>query len=269
MKTRHSELLAAIEEHREVKLSRLVETTGASEATIRRDLQKLEDAGRVVRTFGGARMAPSRSLVDQAFGNRTLIMRRQKQAIAKAAMAFVQPGMMVALDAGTTAWHVARQLKTKAPLTVITSALAPLEELGNVHGITVFLVGGRYLPGDLSFMSAETVDSLQRFHADIAFVGFEALYNGRGAFSTSRAGAGVGAAVASCANRRVLVGDSSKFEASATYLIVQPDQIDTVITDDGVDATIRQQLIQEPYKVIYASLYNDRQKADIKDTDIA
>lgn len=253
MKPRHLELLAAIEEHGELKLSRLVDMTGASEATIRRDLQKLEDAGCLVRTFGGARMPPARSLLDQLFGKRTLHMRRQKQAIAKAAAALVSPGMMVALDAGTTAWHVARQLKGKAPLTVITSGLAPLEELGNVPGITIFLVGGRYLPNDLSFMSAETVESLQRFHADIAFVGFEALNNGRGAFSISRAGAGVGSAVASCANRRVLVGDSSKFGASAPYLIVQPDQIDTIITDDGVDATICQRLTQEPYKVIYVS----------------
>lgn len=253
MKTRHQTLLSAIAENREVKLSKLVKSTGASEATIRRDLLELEKAGRVVRTFGGARMAPARSLVEQAFGTRTLHMRRQKEAIARAAAELVEPGMVVALDAGTTAWHIARQLKTKAPLTVITSALAPLEELGNVPGITLYLVGGRYLPNDLSFMSAETVESLQRFHADIAFVGFEALNFGRGAFSTSRAGAGVGAAVASCGNRRVLAGDSSKFEASAPYLIAQPNQIDTVITDDGVDPAIRQRLIQEPYRVIYTN----------------
>ena len=258
MKPRHSKLLATIEEHREVKLSGLVKTTGASEATIRRDLQELEEAGHIVRTFGGAKIAPSQSLVGQAFGRRTLLMRREKQAIAKAAADLVQPGMMVALDAGTTAWHVAQQLKSKAPLTVITCALAPLEELGNVPGITIFLVGGRYLPKDLSFMSAETVNSLQRFHADISFVGFEALQHGRGVFSTSRDGAGVGAAMAGCGNRRVLVGDSSKFGASAPFIIVQPNQIDTVITDDGVDADSRRHLAQEPYRVIYASAEKEK-----------
>jgi len=49
------------------------------------------------------------------------------------------------------------------------------------------------------------------------------------------------------------VGDSQKFEASAPYLIVQPSQIDTVITDDGVPAAVRKRLVQEPYQVIYTS----------------
>ena len=253
MKSRHLELLAAIEKHREIKLSRLVETTGASETTIRRNIRELENAGRVIRTFGSVRMAPSQSLVEQIFSNRAQQMHLQKQAIAKEAAALVQPGMMVAIDAGSTAWYVARLLKTKAPLTVITSAIAPLEELGNIPGITFFLVGGRYLPENLSFMSADTVDKFQQIHADIAFVGFEALNCGRGAFGASRAGANVGAVIAGCANRRILVGDSSKIEASMPFLIVQPDQIDVVITDDGVDAKIRQQLTQEPYKMIYAA----------------
>ena len=254
MKPRHLSLLAAVEKHREVTLSRLVKTTGASEATIRRDLQELEGAGRIIRTFGGARMAPARSLVEQAFGNRSLPMRRQKQAIARAAAELVEPGMTVALGAGSTVWLVARELRAKAPLTVVTHALTPLEELGGVPGVTLSLVGGRYLPSDVCFISAETVSNLQSFHADIAFVGFSALNHGRGVFSTSRDGVGAGAAVASCANLRVLVGDSSKFEASAPYLILPPNEIDTVITDDGVDSAIRQQLIQEPYRVIYTSV---------------
>lgn len=252
MKSRHLIILTMIEEQREVKLADLLQSTGVSEATIRRDLHRLEADGRIARTLGGARVAPSRSLVDQAFGNRTLHMRRKKEAIAAAAAELVRPGMLVALDAGTTAWHVARKLKAKSPLTILTSALAPLEELGNVPGITIFLVGGRYLPQDLSFMSADTVESLQRFHADIAFVGFEAFDYGRGAFGTSRAGAGVGAAVAGCANRRVLVGDYTKFSATAQYLIVSPNQIDILITDNAVNNNIRQQLAQEPYEVIYA-----------------
>ena len=253
MKPRHLKLLAMVEKHREVKLAELLRVTGASEATLRRDLKKLEAEGHIIRTFGGARVAPLQSLVGLAFNNRVLNMRHEKQSIAEAAAELVEPGMMIALDAGTTAWHVARQLKSKAPLTILTVALAPLEELGNVPGITIFLVGGRYLPQDLSFMSAETVENLQRFHADIAFIGFESLNRGRGAFSSSRAGAGVGAAMSVCANRRILVGDSSKFEAEEPFLIVPPDQIDIVITDQAVDEKIRQQLRQEPYKVIYTT----------------
>ena len=61
------------------------------------------------------------------------------------------------------------------------------------------------------------------------------------------------AAVAGCANKRVLVGDYTKFEATAQYLIVPPHQIDILITDNAVSENMRRQLALEPYEVIYAA----------------
>jgi DeoR family fructose operon transcriptional repressor len=252
MKPRHQWILHLLEQNQEADLRTLVRALDASEATIRRDLDELENAGRIVRTFGGARIAPPRPLTDQVFGDRTLQMRREKQWIARAAAALVKPGMMVALDSGTTAWTVARELKEKTPLTILTVGLAPVEELGGVPGITIFLVGGRFLLENLSFVSADTVESLQHYRADIAFVGLHGLIPSEGAFSANRVGADVGAALSRCANRRVIVADHSKIGVSAPYLILPPQQIDTFVTDSDVPAKLRQALAKEPYEVIYA-----------------
>ncbi len=79
LKHRHRELLRCLENIGELDLVSLKQELNASESTIRRDLQVLEQEGLLVRTFGGARLAPHKSLVQLIFGDRTLEMLREKR----------------------------------------------------------------------------------------------------------------------------------------------------------------------------------------------
>jgi len=251
LKRRHRSLLQFLEQVGEADLGVLTGELEASESTIRRDLQTLEAEGLLVRTFGGARLAPHQSLVQLIFGKRTLERLQEKRWVARVAAELVEPGMVVALDCGSTVWHLARALRGKGPLTIITAGLAPLEELADVNGMTIQLVGGRFKLENLSFVAADTVENVKQFNADIAFIGVDSLVPGEGAFADSRVGSEIGAALASCADRRVVVTDHTKFDSSAPYPILPPSQIDTVVTDAKLDKKTRVRFSKEPYKLIY------------------
>lgn len=246
---RHRLLLSLLQERREVDLPSLVRELDVSETTLRRDLERLERAGQLVRTFGGARRLEPASLLARTFGEKQRSMQAEKERIARAAAALVEPGMIVALDSGTTIWRVAAALKEKAPLRILTSALAPVEELGSLDGFTIHLAGGKFRRENLDFTGTATVASYRELHADIAFVGADSYLPGRGAFSLDEASASVAAAVADCADRRVVVVDHTKFGARGCCLVIPSHRVDVLVTDDGLDASMRRRLVSEPYTI--------------------
>lgn len=238
VKSRRERLISLIEQRGELDLTVLVRELAVSEATLRRDLTVLEQAGRLARTFGGAKSVPPPSLVARTFGEKREHMRPEKERLANRAADLVEPGMVVALDSGTTIWRVAAALRSKAPLTVVTSALAPVEELGNVPGITLHLVGGRFRPENLDFIGTSAAARYQGFQADIAFVGADSFVPGKGAYSLDEESAAVASALAACASRTVLVVDRSKIDAKGYFLVAAANDIDEVITDADLPRTL-------------------------------
>ncbi|NMA42533.1 MAG: DeoR/GlpR transcriptional regulator [Oligosphaeraceae bacterium] len=129
---RQTKIFNYLQDVPEVSVAELVKLTGASEATVRRDLLNMEKEGLLVRTFGGARCAVQQSLVLRTFEHRSMLQHDQKLAIAAAAADLIKPGMTIVIDSGTTCWHFSAQLKLKEikPLRIITPALAVIETLG-------------------------------------------------------------------------------------------------------------------------------------------
>ena len=232
---RQGRLLAMLRERGEAGVAALCATLAVSEATVRRDLAALESAGRVVRTFGGARLAAEGSLLERTFGRKRQQMRREKEAIAREAARLVSPGMTLALDSGTTVWRVAAALKDKAPLTILTTALAAVEELGAVAGMSIFCTGGRFRPDNLDFVGPAAVAAFARLRADIAFVGGDGLRVGKGLYSADQESAAVLSAIGDCAARRVAVLDNTKIGAHGMFLGLPQDRIDYLVTDSGLD----------------------------------
>ena len=250
MNSRQKYLVKLLEEQGDMELGKMVEELGVSEATVRRDLHVLEEAGQLLRTLGGAKLLEPPSLVVRTFEEKWAYMRLEKERIARAAAEFVQPGMIVALDSGTTAWRVAAALKEKSPLTIVTAALAPIEELGSVEGITVHCVGGRFRLDNLDFVGYGAVAAVEELRADIAFLGADGFVAGKGAYSTDEASAALAGALARCADGRIVVTDHTKFAAKGHCLVVEATDLHCVITDAGLDKTTREALEADPYEVV-------------------
>ncbi|MBI3948290.1 MAG: DeoR/GlpR transcriptional regulator [Armatimonadetes bacterium] len=250
MNGRHIKLVHLLQERGEARIADLVGELGTSEATVRRDLTALEKAGLVSRTFGGARFLDPPSLVVRTFQQKRESMRAAKMRIGARAARLVEPGMSVALTAGTTTWCVAAALRSRAPLTVVTNAMPVIEELGAVEGVRLYCVGGRFNPTNLDFLGTDPAAAFRTFHVDIAFLGADSLIPGRGVFSESPRNAEVPRAMCESSRRSVVVADHTKYNARGTALTVTPDRIGCVIMDAGLDPEAREQLETEPYELI-------------------
>jgi DeoR/GlpR family transcriptional regulator of sugar metabolism len=249
MKPRHEALMKLLRERGELDIATMVSELDASEATIRRDLSRLDEAGLLTRKFGGARLLEPSSLVVQTFAQKRKLLRREKERIARRAAEFVKPGMSIAIDSGTTTWCVAAALKERAPLKVVTTALPVIEELGPVDDIEVICVGGRFNPLNLDFVGSEVVAEFAKFRTDIAFLGVDSLVPGRGAFAETQETAVIIRATAASADRKVVVMDHTKLGTPACFLGIASDDITCLVTDAGLSPKQRKTLEAEPYEL--------------------
>lgn len=249
---RLQEMLALLGQRAEMDVPTLAERLSVSEATIRRDLATLEKSGKLIRTFGGARLREESSLVARTFGEKRLYSRGEKEQIARAAAVLVEPGMVVALDTGTTVWRVAAALRGKGPLTILTSSLPVIEELGAVDANKIICAGGEFRAENLDFVGTATTTAFDRLRADIVFLGADSLIPGQGLFSMEQESANTIVILGRIADRRIVVADHSKFTKKGVYLALKQDDIGCVITDAGIDAETREQLSSAPYELIIA-----------------
>jgi DeoR/GlpR family transcriptional regulator of sugar metabolism len=252
MNQRQTDMIKLLEQEGELNIEALVKALSASEATIRRDLVTLEESGHLVRTFGGARIVTATSLVTSTFEQKRGTMRKEKEQIARKAAELVKPGMVIAIDSGTTAWRLAAALKDKTPLKVITSALAVFEELGAIEGISIFCTGGKFRLQNLDFVGASTIDAFKKLNADIAFFGADSMIPGRGAYSLDEQSSDVARAMVSVANVKVLLADHAKINSHGCFQVLSADEIDYMITDNGIDPDIKEKLEQGNCKLIIA-----------------
>jgi DeoR/GlpR family transcriptional regulator of sugar metabolism len=198
--------------------------------TIRRDLHKLEKAGQVIRTPGGARIARSFG-AEKTFVERLERMSDAKERIGCAAAALVVDGSSVALDSGTTTLYIARHLSRRKNLVVFTFSLAVLEELSDCDSVRLELTGGVYRPSSHDLIGNAAQETLLAISADIVFFGAAALSFDRGVMVNDP---DAQRALLRAGRRRILVLDSSKIGAEALYALCPVEQCDLIITDRGV-----------------------------------
>lgn len=244
---RQKKILDCLQENAELKVQELVELTGASIATVRRDLLEMEKKNLIVRTFGGIRAVNQKSLVARTFEQRAALQNPEKRRIAAAAAELVEPGMTIAIDSGTTCMNFAASLKNKAPLRIITSALAVIETLGGVPGMEINLVGGRFRLDNLDFYGALSINSFKQFHVDIAFTSCDALLPESGAYSHDQESAAISQAIAGCSSQVAVLCDSRKIGQGGAFLAFSPDMIGMIVTDAPDE-----RLTQSGYNVIVA-----------------
>jgi DeoR family glycerol-3-phosphate regulon repressor len=169
---RHRLILDRLAAEGAVAVGRLSAALDVSRETIRRDLQLLERAGRLLKRHGGA-VPIARVEPDESLRAKTNIEGKRRIGIHAAAM--VPDGASVILDSGTTARYVAEALAQRRGLTVITNDLGVCARLSRRHGIRLVLLGGAIQPHEEATLGADAVEMLGRYQADFAFVGAGAI----------------------------------------------------------------------------------------------
>ena len=167
-------ILDKLQAEKRVVVSELSQLYNVSEETIRRDLDKLEKEGLAIKSYGGAVINEDIS-IDLPFNVRKNQNVSGKQKMAEIAASLVNDGDHIFLDASTTAVFVAKALKGKERLTVITNSLEILLELADVSGWNIISTGGVMKEGYLAFLGSKTDESIRSYYVDKVIISCKAL----------------------------------------------------------------------------------------------
>ncbi|HLK23942.1 MAG TPA: DeoR/GlpR family DNA-binding transcription regulator [Caulobacteraceae bacterium] len=221
-----------------VSFKQLCDRLEASSATIRRDLERLDAEGLIERVRGGARLRngakplSSNRLVGAPFEENRFRHAEQKAAIGAAAARLCEPGEAVIIDGGTTTFQMCAHLEG-LNLQVLTNSLHIVGELLPQPGARVSVPGGAVFREQNIILSPFEDDGINRYHASKLFMGAAAI-GPRGLMQADVVLIQAEQKLMDKADRLIVLVDSSKFRASATFLVCPLGAIDTVITDEGV-----------------------------------
>jgi len=217
----------------DVSIENLADKFGVTIMTIHRDLDFLESNGEIIKTHGGATMA-KRFTFEFAFRGQQNKHHDCKKAIAVRAIKEVKDGDIIMLDTGTTTLEVARFLKVKKAITIITTSLAIVSELQFAEGIQVVFLGGYLRSGSPDMHGPLTEDNIEKFRADIAFVGADGVDREANTFTDNLEVANLSKRMAKNSSKVVVVSDSSKVCRESMVKVLSGADYDMLITDSGV-----------------------------------
>ena len=232
-----NEFCKLIENNGFVSVQDLMDTCGASESTVRRDLEFLDGIGQIRRTRGGAAFI-GESL--SAFEDRSRHASREKQAIAKAAAELIQPEETLILDGGTTTLEVARQLIGK-PYQIVTNSLPIANLLANQAGLELVLIGGYLYPKTGVALGPVAVASLKNINAHRLIMSVGGMTE-KGLFNSNALLVETERQMMQSADLVMVVCDSGKLGRSALSHLCGLDAIDHVVVDSGISSHWRRTL---------------------------
>ncbi|MGQ9504321.1 MAG: DeoR/GlpR family DNA-binding transcription regulator [Thermogutta sp.] len=228
---RRNQLLELIRTKRFATLEELAAALGVSESTIRRDVEALEQQGDARRIHGGVLYAGTSPKLAH-FDVRQPMRWEQKRAIAQKAVGLVSPGDTIILDGGTTTYEVARLL-LGLPIHVVTNSLPVANLFAPDPASDLVFVGGSVCPrtGVAQGPYAEAMIAGLRVRKAILSV---AAANDEGFFNNNVLLVETERAMMRAADEVIIVADSSKFGHRSLMHLCPLNEVDYIVTDDGL-----------------------------------
>ena len=228
---RQTHILQTLETAGSVGVSELAERFGVSRETIRRDLKALAETGRVNIVHGGAAGAAT---AEPSLAARNARNSQGKAAIGRKAAGFVEDGMTIVIDSGSTTSRLAAALAARTDLTaltVLTNSLPIASALCRARGVKVTMLGGEIDANDEAAFGIDAIAALAHFRVDIAFVGAGGI-SPEGDFTDySRLAAEQRRAMLACGEKAYVLADHSKFERRTPVRIQPAGNIAGLIVD--------------------------------------
>lgn len=219
--------------------------------TVRRDLTALERHGLLRRVHGGA-IPVERLGFEPGLQTRDATMAGEKDRIARVALAELPDEGAILLDAGTTTARLAEMLPTDRELTVVTNGLPIAMALVARPNVKVLTIGGRVRGRTLAMVDQWAMRVLSETYVDVAFLGANGISVERGLTTPDVAEAAVKRAMLRSARRAVVLADHTKVGNDCFARFGQLDEIDALLTDDGLDLVLAADLQAAGPRVVLA-----------------
>ena len=231
------EILQELLRSGEVLVDKLAKKLNVSPSTIRRSLSFLEQQGLLKRVHGGATSVepmlyePFRHV--SSFGEQEQNRAPEKRRIGLAAAEMVADGDVIAIGAGTTTTQVARSIRHRKGITVVTNAINIAMELSHQPDLKIIVTGGT-LSGDwFALVGPTAIASVGEIFVDKVFIGVDGINAERGLTTNYPEQAVIHRAMIRQARRKIVVADHNKIGLTGTALICQVSEMDLFITNKG------------------------------------
>lgn len=222
--------------------AQIAQLMDVSEETVRRLVKGLAKLGKVERVHGasyltGTDKAPkySGALEQNA---------AEKSKIARTALQFIEDGMTIFINVGSTTTYVAEQLRDRNSLVVVTNSISVVAALADHNGNRVFMAGGEIQSAERGTFGSSTQSFAQKFSYDAVIMGVDAISAKQGFLLNHQAEANLTGVISSQSNLTIVVADQSKFNGRAPMVACRPQDIRHLVTDAAPDAALEESLLE-------------------------
>lgn len=251
MNERQQKINDYIQTKNEVSLSALKKLVpDVSEMTIRRDLEVLENSGRIVRIHGGARSVKAiNMLVEDVFAKRSATNVDKKRIICEKALHYIEDNSSIYIDAGSTTMTLAEMMPDKN-LLISTCGLNIAAELLKQKNSRVNLFGGEVNKNSISTYGPGARAAMENINIDVAFIASTAFSEKNGFSCGNVYDCELKREILKKAKLRIMLMDSSKIGNMMPYTFAQAKDVDILITDNGISNELRSFFIDNGTEVL-------------------
>lgn len=249
---RQQYILKKLQETGSVLVADVSEELNCSTETIRRDLKELEIEHKLVRIHGGAYM-PEEHDKGVPISLREKIFKKEKQHIAKVAMAFIKKGDLIFLDHSTTCLALAQEIyNANMQIIIVTNSLNIIQMFNNVNCETrVLCLGGKLRPKTGAFVGQQPIECLKMYVAESCFISCPSISIDFGLTDNSNESANIRKQMLQRSRKKILILDHTKFQSDSDIVISELKNIDAIITNRELSSYWKDYLDNLNIKVYY------------------
>lgn len=244
---RQAYIIHQVNLHNKVLSADLSHHINVSDDTIRRDLQELAEAGKIIKVHGGA-LSPS--FHNGHHTSREVYSYQQKKIIAQKAISLIKDGMFVLTGGGTTIIELARALPASMHATFISGSIPAIFEYMNHPNIDVIVIGDKISKNSKITVGLEAISRIRQLKADLCFLGINALNLDSGVSDNDWDVVQIKKAMVESSQKLVCLTIAEKINSQQPIQVCDTSKINTLITELPPDDPLLEPYVQAGIKVL-------------------
>lgn len=230
---RQQKIIDLLKTHNVLKITELTQALNISTDTLRRDLNLLEKQGKIEKIYGGAKIAESK-FFESSMEERMVSHLEEKEKIAKKCTEHIEDGDCIYLDSGSTTLQIAKYIKDKKNLTVVTNSIPIINELMN-SSIELIIIGGKIRRNEQSVVTYDYLFNFNELNILKTFICASGITIEKGISDYNLEEAITRKKIIELSNLNYVAADSTKFGKNVTVHIAPLEKIDYIITDSHIN----------------------------------
>lgn len=249
---RRAEIMLLLKQQGRITIQELVERLGISEATARRDLEMMEKTEPLIRTIGGAMYDGLNSVRDLPFEEKKGLSYLEKERIAQQAATLIDEGDVIGLSGGTTNYLLAKLLKPRKGITVVTNAVNIAMELAGSE-VQVVVTGGIMRHNSFELCGPLGEAMVAHLHIGKMFIGVDGISVEGGITTYSEQEAQIAKALMMRAQATYAIFDHTKVGKTSLFSIAALTDVHAYITDAALDGALADYAAEQGARVYLAT----------------